>query len=96
MKSFAFIFLFAVDGFAQTARDLEMISTGYAAKEACSCVYVSGLPEDYCREFIKIPVGEISNVELIFGRETKWVTAKLRGTAQTAVFTYGRHGCQLL
>lgn len=65
---------------------------GYTAKEYCSCRYVSGFPEAYCRGYVKqwLPATLADDPAL------RRVTARGLGVSRSAIWTGAREGCRLL
>lgn len=65
----------------------------YTAKEYCSCRYVTGNSEDYCRAYTKqyVPTSAFLDDEA-----RKRVTARGLGSTQTAAWLGAREGCQLM
>ena len=69
------------------------ILSAYTAKEYCSCRYVAGQSDQYCRGYVKqyLPLSELQD-----DAGQKRVTASGLGRSNTAVWTGARQGCRLL
>ncbi len=68
------------------------LAAGYAAKEACSCVFVEGQSDDACTQYGVGPTG--SSVTLTIDHTASTVTAKFAASTRVATFTAGQ-GCVL-
>jgi len=69
------------------------LGTGYGAKLACSCAYVMGMEEDFCRTWIK---ASPDLVKVKFDPDTQSVTARaLLTNTTTASWRGPREGCTL-
>ena len=98
MKALVVLFLVAclfvaVRTFLPYSIDTLRLGVGYTAKEFCTCLYVMGRDEGFCRNFIRA-VDKIS-----FGAEADHVarrtTASLYGIERRAYFEGERTGCRL-
>lgn len=69
----------------------KVVSNSYA-KELCSCLFVVGQEEDYCKNYAKQIV---SVSELTISRENKRVLAKGFGHKSSVTFRSKRLGCQI-
>lgn len=67
------------------------LMTGFAAKEGCSCVFVSEQTDAYCTAFAQ--PGQVP-IAIAIDRAAQTVTGSVAGTSRTARFTPGR-GCLL-
>jgi hypothetical protein len=73
--------------------DLLHIASGFAAKEACSCVFVSGRSIDECKAFVKVsPAVATFRVD---DEERRVVAHALGGARVVAKFVDDRTGCVL-
>jgi hypothetical protein len=68
------------------------LATGYAAKEACSCVFVAQQSDAYCTNYGVSPTGVA--VTLVIDHTASTVTASFSSTSRVATFTSGK-GCVL-
>ena len=72
--------------------DLELL-TAYRAKDMCSCVFVQGRDEDYCRDWTKASPNLAS---LSVDMDTKTVhTEAMQYWSATARFVDTKQGCVL-
>jgi len=75
------------------SRDEEMgllgLGTGYGSKMACSCRYVMGMDEDFCRAWVK---ASPDIVKIRFSDEDKTATAKAVGMKKTSASWQGERG----
>ena len=69
------------------------LASGFAAKEACSCVFVAGRSEEECAAWVKVSPAVAS---FRVDRERKRVVAHALGTSgASATFVDEAHGCVL-
>lgn len=69
------------------------LATGYAAKEGCSCIFVSGREEDVCRSYLRVSP-DVAKIKVDY--KTKRVTSKALGMKKTsAVWLSPEEGCVL-
>ncbi len=68
------------------------IISSYSAKMMCSCMFVSGHDEDYCRNYARqyVPIQKAN-----FDKTTKTVTVKGFWQVNKAQFVNRRFGCAL-
>ena len=68
------------------------ILPGFTAKEYCSCRFVMGQPDDYCRGYVKqwLPISELTVDEA-----ARLVTARGTGAVRSARWRSPREGCRL-
>jgi len=78
---------------ADREANLFEIGTGFSAKEACSCAFVVGQTDDFCRAFGQI-AGTSLVVEVTFDRGAQTVTSTIGGVSRTARAAAGS-GCTL-
>ncbi|MFG0380397.1 amidase [Pseudomonas sp. zbq_18] len=69
------------------------ILPAYAAKEYCSCRYVTDNPAEYCEGYVEqyVPLGELRD-----DAERKQVTASGLGQTRVAMWRDQRSGCVLM
>lgn len=83
------LLLFAAASARAEASLLELL-TGFAAKETCSCIFVVGQTDDYCKDF-----GSPSfPTTITIDRTAKTVTSSAGISSRTARFADGA-GCTL-
>ncbi|MEN0063986.1 MAG: hypothetical protein AAGA48_17665 [Myxococcota bacterium] len=69
------------------------LGSGFAAKEVCSCLFVSKLDESYCREMARVKPN-VARFKVDYGRKT--VRARALGLGkQVARFVGDGQGCVL-
>ena len=68
------------------------ILPAFTAKENCSCRFVMGQPDEYCRGYVKqwLPISEIHVDE-----PARVVTARGTGAVRSARWLSPREGCRL-
>ncbi len=67
------------------------LGTGYNAKEACSCIFVSERTEEDCQEWLRVSP-DVARFKV--DHEAKTVTSKALGGAKTVVaYVDEREGC---
>ena len=67
------------------------LGSGFAAQEACSCLFVMGMDEDFCREWVRVSP-DVAKFRVDW--ENKRVKARALGMGHTsAVYTGERTGC---
>lgn len=88
----ACLFLLAGCSQGYDNHDLQLL-TSYRAKDMCSCVFVQGRDEDYCRNWTKAAPNLAT---LVVDTETKSVhTEALQYWSARAVWVNEREGCVL-
>ncbi|WP_323114078.1 amidase [Pseudomonas guariconensis] len=77
----------------QALADFPGILSAYSAKEYCSCRFVMGFDEAYCRGYVKqyLPLGRLEE-----DREQRQVFAEGLGRRNQAAWVGSREGCRLL
>ena len=77
----------------QALADFPGILSAYSAKEYCSCRFVMGFDEAYCRGYVKqyLPLGRLEE-----DREQRQVFADGLGRRNQAAWGGSREGCRLL
>ncbi len=69
------------------------LATGFAAKEGCSCIFVSGRDEEVCRSYLRVNP-DVAKIKVDY--ENKRVTSKALGMKKTsAVWVSQEEGCVL-
>lgn len=69
------------------------LATGFAAKEGCSCIFVSGRDEDVCRSYLRVNP-DVARIKVDY--DNKRVTSKALGMKKTsAVWVSQEAGCVL-
>lgn len=68
------------------------ILPGFTAKEHCSCRFVMGQTDSYCRAYVKqwLPISELAVDDV-----SRTVTARGTGAIRTARWRSPREGCRL-
>lgn len=74
------------------ATGLLHLGAAYAAKEACSCLFVSGRSLEACTAYIKVSP-DVAKIKV--DTENKVVHAKAIGFTDTARWIDAREGCRL-
>jgi hypothetical protein len=85
-------FLASGEASAGPPADEFQLAAGYAAKEACSCVFIAGQTDAYCTNYGVSPSGLA--VKLAIDHTANTVTATFSSTVRVATFTSGK-GCVL-
>jgi len=77
----------------QALADFPGILSAYSAKEYCSCRFVMGLDEAYCRGYVKqyLPLGRLEE-----DKARREVLAEGLGRRNRAIWQGPREGCRLL
>lgn len=77
----------------QALADFPGILSAYSAKEYCSCRFVMGFDEAYCRGYVKqyLPLGRLEEDSL-----QRQVLAEGLGRRNQAAWVGPRQGCRLL
>ncbi|MBF8755072.1 amidase [Pseudomonas guariconensis] len=77
----------------QALADFPDILSAYSAKEYCSCRFVMGFDEAYCRGYVKqyLPLGRLEEDSL-----QRQVLAEGLGRRNQAAWVGPREGCRLL
>jgi hypothetical protein len=75
---------------AREANQLAIV-TGFGAKEACSCIFLSEQTDEYCKDFGQTGA---ASVELVIDRSAQTVLASYAGTKRIARFV-ASEGCQV-
>ncbi len=97
MKRLLSLVLIILIGWAWSERqalsDFPGILSAYSAKEYCSCRFVMGFDEAYCRGYVKqwLPLAS-----LVEDGPQRLVTAEGLGRRNQARWQGGREGCRLL
>jgi hypothetical protein len=69
------------------------LATGFASKEGCSCIFVSGRDEDVCRSYLRVNP-DVAKIKVDY--DAKRVTSKALGMKKTsAVWVSQEEGCVL-
>lgn len=69
------------------------LGSGFAAQEACSCLFVMGMDEDFCREWVRVSP-DVAKFRV--DRDEQRVKARALGMGRTsAVYTGERTGCRI-
>ena len=69
------------------------LATGFAAKEGCSCIFVSGRDEDVCKSYLRVNP-DVAKIKVDY--DAKRVTSKALGMKKTsAVWVSQEEGCVL-
>ncbi len=69
------------------------LGSGFAAQEACSCLFVMGMDEDFCREWVRVSP-DVAKFRV--DAEAQRVKARALGMGRSsAVYTEARTGCVL-
>jgi hypothetical protein len=76
--------------------------TGLDAKELCSCVFVVGQTEEYCREYVRLGIpfpglkqGVPVPIQLLVDHDARRTSARVAGNHASARFVGDRRGCVL-
>lgn len=91
------VLLLALLGWAwyerQALMDFPGILSAYSAKEYCSCRFVMGFDQAYCRDYVKqyLPLGLLEE-----DAAQRQVTAEGLGRRNQAAWQGAREGCRLL
>ncbi|CAK14038.1 hypothetical protein [Pseudomonas entomophila] len=97
MKKALLVLLLALLGWAwyerQALMDFPGILSAYSAKEYCSCRFVMGFDQAYCRGYVKqyLPLGLLEE-----DAAQRQVTAEGLGRRNQAAWQGAREGCRLL
>ncbi|MFV3379035.1 MULTISPECIES: amidase [Pseudomonas] len=77
----------------QALADFPGILSAYSAKEYCSCRFVMGFDEAYCRDYVKqyLPLGRLEEDSV-----QRQVLAEGLGRRNQAAWVGPREGCRLL
>lgn len=77
----------------QALADFPGILSAYSAKEYCSCRFVMGFTEAYCRGYVEqyLPLGRLEE-----DSARRLVSAEGLGRRNQAAWQDGREGCRLL
>jgi hypothetical protein len=78
---------------ADREANLFEVATGFSAKEACSCAFVAGQTDDYCKAFGQV-AGTSLAVDVVVDRGAQTVTSTISGVSRTARAAAGA-GCTL-
>ena len=77
----------------KSAQNLMAVAASFIAKETCSCLFVSQLPKDICKENMpRLPINIVPKVD----PDTKTVTASIMLFKQTAKVKGANLGCVLI
>ncbi len=69
------------------------LATGFAAKEGCSCIFVSGRDEEVCRSYLRVNP-DVAKIKVDY--DNKRVTSRALGMKKTsAVWVSQEEGCVL-
>jgi len=97
MKRFAWLVAVALLGWAwlerQALADFPGILSAYSAKEYCSCRFVMGFDQAYCRGYVKqwLPLSSLEE-----DRQRRLVRATGLGQHNVAMWQSAQAGCRLL
>ncbi|MFJ3075709.1 MULTISPECIES: amidase [Pseudomonas] len=97
MKRLALLALVALLGWAwlerQALADFPGILSAYSAKEYCSCRFVMGFEQAYCRAYVKqwLPLSELEE-----DSQQRRVSAAGLGQRSRAAWQGAQQGCRLL
>lgn len=77
----------------QALADFPRILSAFTAKEYCSCRFVMGFEQDYCRSYVKqfLPISSLSEYS-----DRRQILVRALGVSSLAGWQAGHTGCRLL